>query len=178
MLNQIGIKTHNASGSIEKAIETFLKSKLKKITIPVQAHHGLGHAERKQEPKERKTRLAICADGSEISPHFGRSPDYIIADISEGKVIARESIKNPGHRTGLLPKYLYEKGVNCVIVGGAGPMAINFFKEYGIEMILGITGDVDKAIDEFTRGELASKNSLCNPRTAKGYGVDKEDAHQ
>ena len=176
MLNRLNIKIYTSSGNIEKAIENFLKNALNEIKNPARSHFGLGQKEKKMKPKESRIRLAVCADKKEVSHHFGRSPEFIFADIIEGKVIAKKIIKNPGHRTGFLPKYLSEEGITYVIAGGAGPMAISLFKEYNIKMILGITGIADKVIDEFAKGKLKSKKkSLCNPRTAKKYGVEKED---
>ena len=120
-------------------------------------------------------KIAVSTDSGNVSEHFGRCPQFTIAEISDKKIIKKEVIDNPGHATGLIPKFLHEKGVNYVIAGGAGFRAQQFFSDFGIELVLGIQGNVDDVIDQFAKGELHERESLCKPQSGRGYGIEKED---
>ena len=122
-------------------------------------------------------KIAISTDNDQVSEHFGRCPDFTIVEIEDNKVIKKEVIENPGHKTGFLPKYFNEQGVNCVIAGGAGFRAQQFFEEFGVKLITGVQGKIDDVIDDFIKGELEQGESICKPGKGKGYGVEKEDSH-
>lgn len=123
-------------------------------------------------------KIAISTDSGMVSEHFGRCPEFTIAEIEKNKLLKKEIIKNPGHSTGFLPKFFNEKGVKFVIAGGAGFRAQELFEEFGIKLILGIQGNVDEIIDKFAKGKLEKGIDLCNPSSGKGYGLKKEDGHE
>jgi predicted Fe-Mo cluster-binding NifX family protein len=122
-------------------------------------------------------KIAISTDYGRVSEHFGRCPEFTIVEIENNKVVKKEVIDNPGHRTGFLPKYFNEQGIECVIAGGAGRRAQSFFQQYGIDLIVGVSGDVDKVINDFIDGKIESGESTCLPGKGKGYGISKEDGH-
>ena len=121
-------------------------------------------------------KIAISTDNGEVSEHFGRCPEFTIVEIEDNKVIKKETIENPGHMTGFLPKFFNEQGVKCVIAGGAGFRAQELFDEFGIELITGIQGKVDDVVDALINGKLEGGESLCSPGKGKGYGIEKEDS--
>lgn len=48
------------------------------------------------------------------------------------------------------------------------------FNSYGIQVIAGVTGDVNDTLDSFMQGTLiANGESLCVPGAGRGYGLDK-----
>ena len=122
-------------------------------------------------------KIAISTDSEKVSEHFGRCPQFTILDIEEKKIVKKETIDNPGHSTGSLPKYFRDLGVECVIAGGAGFRAKQFFDDFGIKLITGIQGTVDEVIENFLNGTLEGNESTCKPGAGKGYGLDKEDSN-
>jgi predicted Fe-Mo cluster-binding NifX family protein len=120
-------------------------------------------------------RIAISTDGDLVSAHFGRCPTFTIVDVNEGKITKRETVQNPGHQPGFIPQFLYEKGVECIVCGGMGRRATNFFSEYGIQAILGITGKIEDVLEKIQEGTLEGGESLCKPGSGKGYGLDKTE---
>jgi predicted Fe-Mo cluster-binding NifX family protein len=96
-----------------------------------------------------------------VAPHFGRCDAYTIADIEDGKIVSRQRIANPGHAPGVLPGYLAERGVQCIIAGGMGPRAETLFRERNIETIVGVSGTIDETLDALKRGDLRAGASLC-----------------
>ncbi len=106
-------------------------------------------------------RIAIASEHNFVSNHFGRCPEYVIADIDDGKVIKQETVPNPGHGHGVIPQFLSKCGVNCIIAGGMGPSAAQLCQEYGITPILGVQGSIDEVIDQYLQGNLKSSDGIC-----------------
>jgi predicted Fe-Mo cluster-binding NifX family protein len=110
-----------------------------------------------------KIRLAIATDGDFVSPHFGKCQSYTIVDIEDGKIIKKELIDNPGlegHQPGVIPQFLHQKGVNYIIAGGMGPRAVDFFTEFGIQTVVGISGDIKHTLEKFIAGELQDGRNM------------------
>lgn len=120
-------------------------------------------------------KVAISTDNGFVSAHFGRCPEFTIVDIKDGKVEKKETVQNPGHQPGFIPQFLHEKGVNCIIAGGMGMRATGFFNEFGIQAIVGISGEVSDVIEKLLKGTLKGGESLCKPGSGKGYGIEKTE---
>ena len=118
-------------------------------------------------------RIAISTDGDFVSAHFGRCPSFTIVDVNKGKIAKKEIVDNPGHQPGFIPQFLHQKGVECIVAGGMGMRATQFFEEYGIKTIMGVSGKVDEVIEKIQKGTLKGGESLCKPGSGKGYGFDK-----
>ncbi len=124
---------------------------------------------------EVRMRIAISTDGTSVSAHFGRCPEFTILDIQDGKVVNKEVVPNPGHSPGAIPQFLHEKGVKAIIAGGMGMRAAGFFNELGIETIVGIGGKIEEIVKELLAGTLKGGESLCKPGSGRGYGVEKNE---
>jgi predicted Fe-Mo cluster-binding NifX family protein len=115
-------------------------------------------------------KVAISTENGLVSPHFGRCPEFTLAEIDGNKIVKKEIIPNPGHAPGFLPQYFGEMGVNAVIAGGAGQRAQMLFTEKNIQLILGATGDIDGVLDLLCKGELKGGESLCSHADGGGHG--------
>lgn len=118
-------------------------------------------------------KVAISTEGNFVSAHFGRCPSFTLLDIEDNKLVNKQIIDNPGHQPGFLPKFLNEKGVDCIIAGGMGARAQMLFDENSIKTIMGVTGEIDTVIEQLLKGTLKGGESLCKPGAGKGYGVEK-----
>jgi predicted Fe-Mo cluster-binding NifX family protein len=123
-------------------------------------------------------KIAIAVDGKVVSDHFGRCPSFVLIDLDNQKVVHKEELVNPGHRTGFLPEFLAQRGVQTIICGGMGRRAIDLFAAKGIKPIVGITGEMNKVVDQYIQGQLKEGDSHCQPGAGKGYGIEKEDHHK
>ena len=117
--------------------------------------------------------IAISTDGDEVCPHFGRAPQFSIVNIENNKVLEKKVLSNPGHSVGSIPQFLNEQGANSIITGGMGHRAVQFFAEYGIDVIMGVTGKIGDVIEKILDGTLEGGESLCSPGVGKGFGVEK-----
>ncbi|MFX1392962.1 MAG: NifB/NifX family molybdenum-iron cluster-binding protein [Promethearchaeota archaeon] len=118
-------------------------------------------------------KIAISTDSGKVSPHFGRAPEFTFITIEDNKVIKKDIFPNPGHTVGSIPKFINEQGAKCMITGGMGHRAIQFFNQYGIEVIMGVDGNLDDIIKKILNGTLEGGESICSPGGGKGYGVEK-----
>jgi len=127
--------------------------------------------------EERIMRIAISTEGNLVSAHFGRCPSFTIVDIGNGKVINKEVIENPGHQPGFIPQFLHQRGVECIVCGGMGMRATDFFNELGIQAMVGVSGRIDEVIKKLQKGTLEGGESLCKPGLGKEYGLDKTECN-
>lgn len=107
-------------------------------------------------------RVAISADNdngldSVVSPHFGRCPYYVLADLEGQEVKAVQSVANPfygHHQPGQVPTFIHSQGVDVMLTGGMGRRAIGFFQQYGIEAATGASGTARHALEQYLGGAL------------------------
>lgn len=107
-------------------------------------------------------KIAVASEQEKVAGHFGHCQNFIIFDTEDGKIIKKESIANPGHKPGFLPNFLNDLGVNVIISGGMGGGAVDIFKSHNIEIIIGVTGDAEEAVNKYLKGELKSTGSICH----------------
>lgn len=107
-------------------------------------------------------RIAISADDrggldSVVSPHFGRCPHYILADVEGQEVQAVQAVDNPyhgRHAPGQVPGFIRSQGVHVMLTGGMGRRAIGLFEQYGIEAVTAASGTVRHALERYLGGQL------------------------
>ena len=93
---------------------------------------------------------------SEVSGHFGRSPYYTFVDIEEGEIKNVESVPVPyeNHDPGDLPNFVKEHGGEVVIAYGMGSRAVDFFQQFGIDVVTGAGGKIKDVIEGFIHNML------------------------
>ncbi len=168
ILNAAEIKIYSISEvSIKEALHCYQEGQSRPIEGPtVESHSGLANSRGAEQAKQTSTpasrgKVAIATDGLAVAQHFGRCPAYTLVEITGNMVDSKTVIDNPGHEPGFLPRFLGEKGVNCIIAGGMGPRAQNLFVEQGIDTVTGVTGSVEEVIQSYLSGILAGGESLC-----------------
>ena len=108
-------------------------------------------------------KLAITYDNGQVFQHFGKTQQFKIYDIQEGKVGPSLVTGTGGQGHGALAGLLRALGISVLICGGIGPGAQEALKSLVITVIPGITGDVDQAAQDFVDGKLVpNTEALCN----------------
>ncbi len=118
-------------------------------------------------------KIAISTESGNVCAHFGRAPEFTFVTIEDNQVVKKEILQNPGHSVGSIPQFVNQHGAKYMIAGGMGRRAEDFFNQYGIEVIMGITGKVEDVIKKILDGTLEGGESLCSPGGGKGFGVEK-----
>ena len=106
--------------------------------------------------------IIVSRGVSEVSGHFGHCEAYALYQADESLIGHIGDLKSPEHEPGKLPPFLASHGVNLIIAGGMGQRAVDLFHENGIEVILGVSGSVDKAAQDYHSGNLVNSGSICS----------------
>ena len=107
-------------------------------------------------------KIAVAAMGTLVAGHFGHCENFIFFDTADGKITSVNSVPNPGHRPGFLPNFLADNGAQAIISGGMGGGAVDIFNQRGVDVIVGVQGDAQKAVETYLQGELISTGSICH----------------
>ncbi len=108
-------------------------------------------------------KVAVPSEEGNVARHFGRCPEYTIFELDGSQILHKERLENPGHSPGFLPRFLKEKGVDCILAGGMGRKAKDLFDSAGIEVVTGITGPVEAGLKSYLKGTLTtSQEDLCD----------------
>lgn len=108
-------------------------------------------------------KLAVTYDNGQVFQHFGKTQQFKIYDIQDGKVGPSLVTGTGGQGHGALAGLLRGLGISVLICGGIGPGAQDALKSLDITVIPGITGDADQAVQDFVDGKLVpNTEALCN----------------
>jgi len=108
-------------------------------------------------------RIAVTYENGEIFQHFGHTEQFKVYDVENGKIIASKVVDTNGSGHGALAGVLAELNANVLICGGIGGGAQMALKAAGIDLFGGVSGDADKAVEEFITGKLAYDPDVkCN----------------
>ncbi|MBU9888355.1 MAG: NifB/NifX family molybdenum-iron cluster-binding protein [Candidatus Omnitrophica bacterium] len=119
-------------------------------------------------------RYAIAKDGNLVSAHFGRCMEYVLLDVENGQISNEQVVANPGHAPGNIPDFLNSHRVNVVIAGGMGARAVQFFKQFGMDTVVGVAGTLSEVKKMLTEGALKGGESTCSPKSGRGYGLERQ----
>jgi predicted Fe-Mo cluster-binding NifX family protein/ferredoxin len=107
-------------------------------------------------------KIAVTSTGptldDNVEARFGRCAYFLIVDT---ETMQSEALENPnialGGGAGIQSAQLMsKKGVIVVLTGNCGPNAFNVFGQAGVQVIVGVTGSVRNAIEQFKAGAFSS----------------------
>lgn len=99
-------------------------------------------------------KVAVTYENGEIFQHFGRTPQFKVYDVSDGKVNSSEVVDTNGTGHGALAGFLKDLGAEVLICGGMGGGAQMAMAEAGIRIYAGASGNADDAVKAFLDGTL------------------------
>lgn len=107
---------------------------------------------------------------SEIDPRFGRCAYFLLVDTD---TMTYEALDNGnialGGGAGIQSAQLVaSKGAKAAITGNCGPNAVRTLIAAGVEVIVGQSGSVRRAVEDFKAGRLAT---TTEPNVADHYGM-------
>ena len=112
---------------------------------------------------------------AELSPHFGRAPNYTVYDADEGTVDVHD---NDGKHHGggrSPPQIIASTGADVLVCGNLGRKAVERFDGMDIDVYCGAEGTVQDAIDQFEAGEL--EEALPGGDHCDGHGDGHDHQH-
>jgi predicted Fe-Mo cluster-binding NifX family protein/ferredoxin len=120
-------------------------------------------------------KIAVTSTGptldDSVEARFGRCAYFLIIDT---ETLQYEPIENPnialGGGAGIQSAQLMsEKGVTAVLTGNCGPNAFNVFGQAGIQVIVGVSGPVRDAVEQF---KAAAFTSASGPSVSSHFGMN------
>jgi len=117
-----------------------------------------------EQHKEVSMKFAVPTYQGKLCAHFGHCEAFAIIDTdSNGKVIKEVYENSPPHEPGLLPRWLSQKGVNCVIAGGMGSRAQQLFAQQGVTVVTGAQGEYPRdVVEQYLKGTLQTGANTCD----------------
>lgn len=90
----------------------------------------------------------------EVSQHFGRASTYTIVNTEANDVKVIDNTSEHMGGQGYPPDIMQKEGVEVMLCSGLGPKAITMFENFGIEVFVGVSGNVKDAIAMWKEGKL------------------------
>ena len=117
-------------------------------------------------------RIAIPYEEGNVFQHFGKSKQFKLYTVENGKIVSSEVISagDTGHEA--LAGLLAELDVKAVICGGLGEGMMNALAASGIDVYPGISGDADEAAISFLLGKLQPGEANCDHHHEKAGESD------
>ncbi|MBQ9437096.1 MAG: NifB/NifX family molybdenum-iron cluster-binding protein, partial [Lachnospiraceae bacterium] len=94
-------------------------------------------------------KFAVTYENGEVFQHFGRTPQFKMYNVQDGKIISSEVIDTNGTGHGALAGFLNNFGAEVLICGGIGGGAQMAMKEAGIRLFAGASGSADEAVQSY-----------------------------
>lgn len=105
-------------------------------------------------------RVAIATDQDVVAAQFGCCPMCTIAEVVDGHILDTLIIPNPGCNHEFWADLFFRNRVSHVLAGSMGTIAEAVLRGRGIDVVLGVHGDVADAVSRLSRGELTSHPAM------------------
>lgn len=119
-------------------------------------------------------RIAVTYNNGEVFQHFGHTEEFKVYEIEDNKIKNTEIVSSNELGHSALAYLLEENKINVLICGGIGGCAIGALKEYGIELYAGITGNTDKAVEDYLAGNLVQ---ISEANCSHHHGHHNHEGH-
>ncbi len=120
---------------------------------------------------ERIMKLAVTYENGQIFQHFGRTAQFKLYDIEDGKIVRSEVVDTNGSGHGALAGFLIQRGVDTLICGGIGGGAQSALANAGIRLFGCVSGDADAAAEALVNGTMNfNPCRALRPSWARAHG--------
>ncbi|MEW6074306.1 MAG: NifB/NifX family molybdenum-iron cluster-binding protein [Planctomycetota bacterium] len=101
-------------------------------------------------------RVAIPHFGEAVAPCYGASATVAIFTIENGRVVEQRDFTLTSPRVLDRVRLLRDQGVDTLICGGVQDRIEDVIRANGIRVLSWVSGNVERLLEAFLRGELAS----------------------
>ena len=105
-------------------------------------------------------RVAVPFDHGKIYGHFGRTAQFKLYDLTDGRIVSSAIVDTMGNGHGALAGFLKAYAVDAIICGGIGAGARLALEEAGLRLYPGAAGRADDAVRAFLAGALQYQPDL------------------
>ena len=104
---------------------------------------------------EGTMRIAVIFEDGKVFQHFGHTEQFKLYDIEDGKIVKEQVVDTNGQGHGALAGFLMSAKVDTLICGGIGGGAQMALAQAGIQLLGGVSGSADDAVNAYLAGNLA-----------------------
>ncbi|MBP0987658.1 MAG: DUF134 domain-containing protein [Oscillospiraceae bacterium] len=116
-------------------------------------------------------RIAVTYENGQIFQHFGRTEQFKLYDVADGKIIREQIVGTNGAGHGALAGFLKSAQADVLICGGIGGGAQMAMQEAGISLYGGNSGSADEAVAAYLAQTLVqNENPTCDHHHDHGEG--------
>ena len=108
-----------------------------------------------QRKGENAMRIGVTYENGMVFQHFGHTEQFKLYDVENGEIREIQIVDTNGQGHGALAAFLTQAGVDILICGGIGGGAKTALAEAGIKLFGGVSGNADKAVEDFVAGKIA-----------------------
>ena len=121
-------------------------------------------------------RIAVTYDNGNIFQHFGKTQAFKVYEVEDGKVVRSGILDTNGQGHGALAGLLMQNGIDTLICGGIGGGAQNALRSCGIQLLGGVSGNADAAVEQFLANSLQyDPNVHCDHPAHEGGNCHGHD---
>lgn len=115
-------------------------------------------------------RIAVTYEDGEVFQHFGRTAEFKVYDVEDGRVVSSEVVSTGGKGHGELIGVIRGLGASVLICGGLGEGARNGLASAGVRVLSGNSGSADAAVSAFLNGTIdENSGATCQHHHGEGH---------
>ena len=118
-------------------------------------------------------RIAVTYENGLIFQHFGRTEQFKLYDVADGKILSEQVVGTNGTGHGALAGFLKNADVDVLICEGIGGGAQMAMQEAGITLYGGNMGSADEAVKAFLANTLLQNSAP----TCDHHGHEHGEGH-
>ncbi|MFC1889909.1 iron-sulfur cluster carrier protein MrpORP [Thermodesulfobacteriota bacterium] len=145
---------------VAEVVKVFENGEVKeKVPEPQEA---VGTPEKKEKENGRM-KIAIPTAQGKLCAHFGHCETFAMVAVEGDEIKGTVHLTPPPHEPGVLPRWLHEQGADMIIAGGMGSRAQGFFRDYGVEVVVGAPDlPPEEVVKQYLDKSLQMGANICD----------------
>lgn len=115
-------------------------------------------------------RVGIPLFGDEIAPRFGAAQEFLVAEVEHDRAVVRKTVVVTESDANQLPAAFERLGINVLVCCGITMFCEQSLREHHVDVISGVMGPAEQALNCFINGTLRSGQILSRSRDDQSRG--------
>ncbi|WP_283609336.1 NifB/NifX family molybdenum-iron cluster-binding protein [Faecalispora anaeroviscerum] len=121
--------------------------------------------------------LAMPYENGNVFQHFGKSKEFQLYEIGEGKILGSRVVSAGENGHSALADMLGGLGVTVLVCGGIGDGAKQALAQWGIRVLAGAQGPVEQVIEDYLADRLpVVTGATCDHHHEEGHSCHGGDS--
>ena len=119
-------------------------------------------------------KVAIPLFENRVSPRFGSTRDFLIAEIDNRREVGREVLSWDVEDPVLIAEHFAREGVDVILSGGVDPGYQREFRLRNITLIWGLIGEAEDVLASYLEGQVFAGMGPCPTVRKRGQPRHKK----